>query len=345
MVAAFAILAFANSVSAQSTIRDLGTLGGSYGIAYDVSNRGQVVGYSQNTAGDYHAFSFAGGTMMDLGTVGGTFSAAYAVNDAGQVVGQSETAAGENHAFVWSRSAGMKDLGTFPGQSWSLAEDINKGGRIAGEAVVGLDPYGFPITHAVLWSGRLMRDLGTLGGRDSAGLGINDGGVVVGTSLVPPDSNGNVQTHAFMWTASAGMVDLGVLGGTAGSIAYAIDNNGDVVGQSSTSQTFPGGGCCEIHGFRWTQGGGMQDLGVLGGHFSGARAISSDGVIVGLFETSSGDIHGAVWSNGTMADLGALENGFFSDAEGINDQGVVAGGSCAVNCTVVHAVLWTLTDA
>jgi len=122
------------------------------------------------------------------------------------------------------------------------------------------------------------------------------------------------------------MIDLGVLGGTAGIIAYAINNNGDVVGQSRTSLRFPGGGCCKIHAFRWTHGEGMQDLGVLGGDFSGARAINADGVIVGLPDTSSGDTHGAVWSNGTIADLGTLAGGgLFSDAEGINNQGVVAG--------------------
>jgi probable HAF family extracellular repeat protein len=50
---------------------DLGTLGGSFGLAYGINDKGQVDGFS-NLPGDtaQHAFVFANGVMTDLGTLG-----------------------------------------------------------------------------------------------------------------------------------------------------------------------------------------------------------------------------------------------------------------------------------
>ena len=50
---------------------DLGTLGGTYSWAFDINDRGQVVGYSGTAAGDQHAFLYGDGAMTDLGTLGG----------------------------------------------------------------------------------------------------------------------------------------------------------------------------------------------------------------------------------------------------------------------------------
>ena len=55
---------------------DLGTLGGSFGLAFGINDKGQVDGFA-NLPGDnaQHAFVYAKGVMTDLGTLGGPNSA------------------------------------------------------------------------------------------------------------------------------------------------------------------------------------------------------------------------------------------------------------------------------
>ncbi len=56
---------------------DLGDLGGEESFAKGINDDGQVVGYSDASAGilSPHAFVYSGGTMTDLGTLpGGSYS-------------------------------------------------------------------------------------------------------------------------------------------------------------------------------------------------------------------------------------------------------------------------------
>src|SRR2546428_10824145 len=81
---------------------------------------------------------------------------------------------------------------------------------------------------------------------------------------------------------SAGLTitDLGTLGGTA-SIAFGVNNVGQVVGDSNTTTSG-----IRPHAFLW-QNGAMTDLGTLGGTFSTASGISNFGQGVGVSDTSS----------------------------------------------------------
>ena len=80
---------------------DLGSLGGVNANPYDINTQGQVVGTSETTYHESHAFVWEDGVMKDLGTLGGSYSEAHGINDAGQIVGYSYTAAGESHATLW----------------------------------------------------------------------------------------------------------------------------------------------------------------------------------------------------------------------------------------------------
>ncbi|WHZ18329.1 MAG: hypothetical protein OJF55_000478 [Rhodanobacteraceae bacterium] len=185
--------------------------GDAEGVAFAISNRGEVVGASGYCAlydGRYgvaiqpqHALLWRHGRMIDLGNLGGHYNhAANAINDRGEVVGSSglpgdDPANGPQRAFLW-RHGKMTNLGALPGDTKSAAVAINNRGQITG---VSLDKNGD--TTGILWQDGKMYDLNDLIPANSPlylmhGFGINDRGQIVGMAYVW--ATGNV--HAFLAT-------------------------------------------------------------------------------------------------------------------------------------------------
>jgi probable HAF family extracellular repeat protein len=116
----------------DGTMQDLGTLGGTESIAYDVNADGEIVGASAVDLTEQCGFLWHRGQMRNLGTLGGTWSEATAISDAAQIVGASRTATdSDEHACRWSHGV-LQDLGTLPGCLVSRANDINHVGQVVG---------------------------------------------------------------------------------------------------------------------------------------------------------------------------------------------------------------------
>ena len=346
-------------VAAQTkyVVTDLGGLGGTFTSVNGINNTGQVVG-SSNLPGDVitHAFRTAPNQPVkpgdDLGTLGGANSVGSAINNTGQVAGRSDTAdvgpfgSTVSRAFRADPGLPMVGLGTLAplggvnGFNNSGANGINDAGRVAGFATV---PFVCSsVSHAFLTSPNspinpAFDNLGTLVSncRSSTAFGVNSSGMTVG------DSATNVLTgvpnHAFRHTFLGGMVDLGTLGGRD-SVAYAVNDLGEIVGQSQVPSDLVNNPFNSPHAFLSQGNVAMRDLGTLGGTYSSARAINRrsplDSQIVGQASTAAdAAFHAFLYtgniSAGTMVDLNGLiaaSSGWeLIGATGINNKGQIVG--------------------
>ena len=138
---------------------DLGTLGGTFGLASWLNDAGEVAGQS-NLAGDQitHPFLWRNGTMTDLGTLGGDIGFANWVSDRGSnVAGAAQTSGGAFHAFWWHHGT-MTDLPPTGGAPWAFADAVNDSGMVVGH---DSDTKGQELA-AVAWAGGRSYDLNKL---------------------------------------------------------------------------------------------------------------------------------------------------------------------------------------
>jgi probable HAF family extracellular repeat protein len=138
--------------------------------------------------------------------------------------------------------------------------------------------------------------------------------LVVGTDTVFPDTN--VTNNSASAVLRIGIIDLGVLPGHISSLALGINDNGHIVGSSSSASV--------MLPFLWIAGQ-MTSLGSLGGDSSVAVAINMNDEVAGTSKGANGLRHAFRWKNGTMTDLGTLPGTTESISKGINSAGIILG--------------------
>jgi probable HAF family extracellular repeat protein len=192
-----------------------------------------------------------------------------------------------------------------------------------------------------------ITDLGALSGFTSSyGVDINSSGQVTGCSdnstLPTVPCTSNIPADAYLWSSANGMQDLGNLSGNDLSIGYVVNDAGEVVGYSASTQTGVG------HGFLWTQSAGMIDLGTLPGgeSYSLAEAINTKGVIVGQSVVANGDVHAVLWTKSGgiyhIHDEGHLPKAPYTYPYDINDNQLVTGiAYFNEKGTKYHCFLWS----
>ena len=269
---------------------DLGTLGGSRGMAFSINDSGQIVGDSESSSGQLLATLFdqtGSGSNTDLGTLGGNWSGAYSNNNKGQAVGTSDNSSANRHAILFdlSGSANNIDLGTLPGGDWSGAYSISDNGKVVGWAKNSSGDYRAALFDST-GSGNNI-DLGTLGGNSSTAYSINDSGQIVGLARNTSD---DWRATLFDPTGNGNNIDLGSLGGSE-SWAYSINDTGQIVGWAEIAL-----GYRRATFFDPSGNGNNIDLNTLIGPDSGwfleeARSINEQGWIVGKGRNPAGENH------------------------------------------------------
>jgi probable HAF family extracellular repeat protein len=357
---------------ARYTITDLGTLeGGTFSQPFSINRYGLVSGSSSLPDGTQHATLWLEKLKVDIGApgLGGPNSIAFGNNERFQSAGEAETSApdpnGEDFCgfgthltcspFLWQDGA-MIQLPTLGGNN-GVAWAINNRGELAGFAENSTPDPGCPAPQVLhfkpaVWEKGVVHQLRTFGGDpDGVAQQINDNGQVVGGSGTCATFNTNflynlVPVHALLWEKGKA-TDLGNLGGktgqAGGNIAYDINNQGQVVGNSDLE------GDTTFHAFLWTKGTGMRDLGTVSGDVASVSiSINDAGSVVGASLDAKFNPRAFLWKKGVMTDLNTLIAGHSSlhlmTGCSINSRGEITGLGMT-SAGEIHTYLATPTQA
>lgn len=230
------------------------------------------------------------------------------------------------HAQSSLRMTQFVDLGVPVGGLGSFAYAINSFGQIAGDAYTAQgDGRAFVFEDS-------MRLLGPVSGYSSSGSsagssGINAAGHIAGLVYAPSPLGSARYSQAAVFRNGA-VTLLGTLDDrvSSESFARAINDQGHVVG-GSTRGIDPTTLLQTPFRAFLSAGGGMFDLGTLGGNASLANSINNHGQIVGWAQNANGVVRAFLYANGTMSDLGGPGGNVASFANAINDAGQIVGMS------------------
>ncbi len=320
---------------------DLGALpGANNSFPAWVNDRGDVVGFSENSVIDpltgfpeIIGVLWKDGAILDLGTMGGNASYPNAINNRGQVVGAALNTIPDSNAtslwapvfpvatqfraFLWQHGV-MQDLGTLGGND-AGAVFVNERGQVSGISLTSTNNV-----DTFFWeNGKKMVDIGTLGGSVTTPWAMNNRGQVSGDA----NTTGDQTSFAFLWDKKRGLQNLGTLPGGGQSSAFWMNDAGEVVGWSDSSD----GKGSLVFAVLW-KNGAIANLGTVDGDLcSIAKSINSQGQIVGSsYLDCNNETHWFLWEHGGPAiDLQTLvppgSGVTLTNAAFINDRGEIEG--------------------
>lgn len=223
------------------------------------------------------------------------------INNAGQMAGTQYIGGGAVHAAVYSGGL-VTDLGAFGG-TYSYATAINEAGAVAGNLGTGAGDE-----HAFLYQYGAMHDIGV-----AFAAGVNASGDVVGRRATAHGATG------FIYRAGI-VTELGQLGRGNISAATAINDGGQVVGESNIAVD----GQAPTHPYLY-DGATLHDLGTLADRgVNSAVAINNAGQVAGYSAAEDGRMHVFFYEHGVMRDLGSF-GGLDVTVGGMNQHGQVVG--------------------
>ena len=233
------------------------------------------------------------------------------------------------------------------GGTFTVANGINRRGAVAGTSLLSNETD----YHAYLGTQDGITDIGTLGGPNSnvaESAMINDRDEIVGFSdTTTADPNGedfcNLGTSLvcapFVWSDGE-MRLLPTLGGN-NAWAIAINNRGDIVGQSETSNF---DACSpnaqQVEAVIWKNGSVYTIPGYAGDPDGYAGGINNRGDIVYFTGCITGAIHALLWRDNQVVYLGSLGGITGNFPSAINNRDQVVGESDLAGDTLHHAFLW-----
>ncbi len=274
------------------------------------------------------------------------------------------------------------DIGTFGGPNsspafqpffeFTTAQNLSSTGTFVGQAELSTPGTCFLnedclVQYAFHWRNGVLTNLGSLAeGLSSATEWVSGNGLVTGVSEYIDPATSALEVRAVLWR-NGEIMNLGTLPqatrevreiGFPDSLAFAVNNNGQIVGMSTNDTADPNPniftdtvGDPEPRAVLW-EGNQIRDLGILGGTDSVALLINQQGQVVGQSYTAdtsqpapscSGgvplNLHGFIWEDGLMSDIGTL-GGSCAFTYALNNRGQIVGQSALAGDAASHPYLW-----